>query len=288
MIRLDRSSTLLALGSTLGLLLAAGSLLASGRNAGHALPPDTVARINGVPIRAEDFRRALDAVASDRRDQPDAAMRRHVLDRLIDEELLVQRGLELGLARVDPRVRRELAAAVVAEAVTEGGGGQPTAEDLRALYDEERGFFTRGGRIQVRQVFVAAATPEAERRARDAAARLRAGDDPTTVRHALGDPEPAPVPDTLLPLAKLTEYVGPTAARAALALAPGAVSDPVRSSAGFHVLLLVNRDEETVPPLADIEDEVREEWRRRSGEHALRTQLDGLRSRASVEVTAEP
>ena len=95
-------------------------------------------------------------------------------------------------------------------------------------------------------------------------------------------------PRHVLPLAKLTEYVGPTAARTALALAPGAVSDPVRSSSGFHVLLLVHRDEETVPPLADIEDEVREEWRRRNGEHALRTQLDDLRARASVEVTAEP
>ena len=135
MIRLERSSTLLALGSTLGLLFAAGSLLASGRNGGRALPADTVARINGVPIRAEEYRRALDAVAGDRRDEPDEALRRHVLDRLIDEELLVQRGLELGLARVDPRVRRELATAVVAEAVTEGDQGEPTRDDLQAFYD---------------------------------------------------------------------------------------------------------------------------------------------------------
>jgi parvulin-like peptidyl-prolyl isomerase len=288
MIRLERSATLLALGSTLGLLVAAGSLLASGRNAGRALPADTVARINGVAIRAEEYRRALDAVAGDRRDEPDEALRRHVLDRLIDEELLVQRGLELGLARVDPRVRRELAAAVVAEAVTEGDRGEPTADDLRALYDAERGFFARGGRLHVRQVFVAATTPDAEGRARAAAARLRAGDDPSSVRQALGDPEPAPVPDAPLPVAKLMEYVGPTATRAALALAPGGVTEPVRSSAGFHVLVLVQRDAETVPPLADIEDEVREEWRRRSGERALRVQLDDLRSRASVDVTGEP
>ena len=46
MIRLDRSSALLAVGSTLGLLIAAGSLLASGRSPGHALPPETVARFS--------------------------------------------------------------------------------------------------------------------------------------------------------------------------------------------------------------------------------------------------
>src|SRR5262249_59452192 len=85
MIRLERCSTLLALGSTLGLLLAAGSLLASGRTARHALPADTVASVNGVAIRAEEYRRALDAVASDRRDEPDEALRRHVLERLIHD-----------------------------------------------------------------------------------------------------------------------------------------------------------------------------------------------------------
>jgi len=68
----------------------------------------------------------------------------------------------------------------------------------------------------------------------------------------------------------------------------GGVTEPVRSAAGFHVLLLVQRDAATVPPLADIEDEVREEWRRRNGERALRAQLEDLRSRASVEVTGEP
>jgi hypothetical protein len=287
MARLDRSSAFLALGSMLGLVLAAGSILASGRNAGVTLPPDTVARVNGVPIRVEDYRRALDAVASDRRGAPDDAMRRHVLDRLIDEELLVQRGLELGLARVDPRVRRELAAAVVGEAVTEGER-EPSPEELRTFYEVERGFFARGGRLHVRQVFVAAAAPDAEDRARTAMARLRDGDDASRVREALGDPEPAPIPDAPLTPAKLAEYLGPTALRAALTLAPGTVSDPVRSASGFHVLFLVSRDAEVVPPLADIEDEVRDEWQRRSGESSLRARLDALRAHASVEVTAEP
>src|SRR5262249_59790115 len=94
--------------------------------------------------------------------EPDEALRRHVLDRLIDEELLVQRGLELGLARVDPRVRRELAAAVVTEAVTEGDHGEPTADDLRAFYDAARGFFAPRGRLHLPPVLLAATPPDAE------------------------------------------------------------------------------------------------------------------------------
>jgi parvulin-like peptidyl-prolyl isomerase len=288
MTRLDRSNVLLALGSTLGLVLAAGGLLASGRDTGPALPSDTVARVNGVPIRSDDYRRALDAVASDRRTPPDAELRRHVLDRLIDEELLVQRGLELGLPRVDARVRHDLAAAVVDAATASAAPEEPSAAELTRFYDENRGFFGRGDRIHLRQVFVAAGTPDGDARAATAATRLRAGEDVATVKAALGDVEPIPLPDGPLPAAKLADYLGPTPLRAVLDLPASAVSDPVRSTAGYHVLVLVAREPGSVPPLAEIEDEVRAEWHRSSGERALRSQLDALRARATLEVTAAP
>jgi parvulin-like peptidyl-prolyl isomerase len=288
MSRLDRSTTFLAVGSMLGLVVAAGGLLASGRTAGPAPPADTVARVNGVAIRTDDYRRALDAVAADRRVPSDAALRRHVLDRLIDEELLVQRGLELGLPRMDPRVRRDLAAAVIDAATAADASGEPTAAELAAFYESNRGFFARAGRVHVRQVFVAAGTPDADDRATAAAARLRGGEDIAAVRAALGDAEPAPLPDGPLPVAKIADYLAPTALRAALGLAPGGVSDPVRSTAGVHVLVLLAREPQRLPPLAEIEDEVRAEWRRRGGERALHAQLDALRARAVVEMPGAP
>jgi parvulin-like peptidyl-prolyl isomerase len=288
MTRFDRSNALLALGSALGLVLAAGGLLASGRDAGSALPPDTIARVNGVPIRSDDYRRALEAVAADRRVPPDPALRRHVLDRLIDEELLVQRGLELGLPRVDARVRRDLAAAVIDAATASAAPEPPAPAELVRFYEANRGFFARGERVHVRQVFVAAGTRDADTRAADAAARLRAGEDIATVRSALGDVEPVPLPDGPLPTAKLADYLGPTPLRAALDLPPGGVSEPVRSTGGLHVLVLVARQPGRVPPFAEIEDEVRAEWGRSGGERALRSQLDALRGRATLEVTATP
>jgi parvulin-like peptidyl-prolyl isomerase len=91
----------------------------------------------------------------------------------------------------------------------------------------------------------------------------------------------------LLPAAKLREYLGPTATRTALELEAGAVSEPVRSGAGFHVLQVVAREERHLPPLAEIEEQVRAEWRRRGGDEALRAYLRELRERATLRV-AEP
>src|SRR5262249_10911197 len=123
-----------------------------------------------------------------------------------------------------------------------------------------------------------------EARAREAAARLRAGEDIVRVREALGDRELAPPPDVLLPPAKLLDYLGPTPLGTALALDPGRVSDPVRSATGFHVLQVVEREAAWVPPRDEIADDVLAEYRRRAGDRALRAYLDGLRSRADVEV----
>ena len=283
-----RGSVLLAIGAGAGVALAATGLVASSVTRGRGLPPGAVARVNGALVRGDDYARSLDALERDRRAGREPADRRLVLGRLIDEELLVQRGLELGLARQDARVRRDLTAAVIDAVVTEHEDGTPPDPELEAFYRRERDFFARPGRLRVRQLWcradTAADAPSAEARTRAAAASLRAGEDFAAVRARLGDPEIAPLPDALLSPAMLLDHLGPTALRAALELEAGAVSDPVRSATGYHVLQVIEREAEWVPPREEVADEVVAEYRRRRGERALRAYLDGLRARAEVEI----
>ena len=283
-----RATVLLVLGAAAGILAAAAGLV--GGAGGRSLPPDAVARVNGQLIGAEEYQRVLAGLASDRRDGVDAEARRQVLDRLIDEELLVERGLELGLARRDARVRKDLTAAVIDSVVAESADREPSETELEAFSAERPDVLRRLGRLRVRQIWCRAATaadePAALARARRAADRLRHGDAFAAVRDAAGDPELAPLPDALLPPAKLLDYLGPTALRAALALEPGAVSDPVRSRTGYHVLQVVERREDADVPLDEARPEVVAEFRRRSGERALRTYLEQLRRRGQIEVAA--
>ena len=282
---------LLVAGAAAGIALAASGLVDASRRGG-AMPRDAVAVVNGAPIRQDEYERTLAAVANDRRAPLDAADKRHVLDRLIDEELLVQRGLELGLPQTDRKLRADLTSAMIAAVTAEVADGEPTDADARAFYDTHRTFFMRTGRLRIRTVFVRTAADEtasagvqtAQARAVEAVRRLRDGEDVATVRAALGDTEVAPVPDTLLPVDKLGDYLGPTAARTALTLAPGAVSEPIRSAAGFHVVQVVERQADYTPPFDDVRAEVLAEFHRRAGDRALRTYLDELRTRADVRV----
>lgn len=281
-----RVQRLLGLGAALGLALATIDLL----SVGDALTPasEGIASVNGVAIREEDYERALAAFASDRRSPVEPDDRRHVLDRLIDEELLVQRGLDLGLSRRDRRVRADIVSAMIDAITAEARTSEPESSEVEAFYAANRDYFARPGRIRARQILVRASTtrPDAEARARalEAARRLRAGEDFGRVRDELGDPEVAPLPDAPLPAAKLREYLGPTPAEALLGIAPGQVGEPVRSSAGYHVLVVVERTDADVPPLADVEPEVRAEVRRRRADQALRAYLDDLRRSGEVRV----
>jgi parvulin-like peptidyl-prolyl isomerase len=280
----------LVAGAALGVAIAAWGLVGSDVR-GDALPGDAVASVNGTLIYAEDYLRLVEGVESDTREPAGPELRRRVLDRMIDEELLVQRGVELGLVESDRRVRADITQAMIQSIVVESEDEKPEAEALHRFYEEEQGFFTQPGRVRAAQVFFRVRSPADEaavlERAQQAEQRLRAGESLSAVKSELGDTEVSPIPDALLPPAKLREYVGPTALRAVMQLAPGATSAPVRSGMGVHVFQLVESEEPRVPPFEEIAAQVEAEWIRRAGDRALRGYLDELRSEARVRTVEQ-
>ncbi|MGH7288161.1 MAG: peptidylprolyl isomerase [Myxococcota bacterium] len=279
----------LAAGAAAGVALAAWGLLGTDAR-GAGLPGGAVASVNGTLIQADDWARLVEGLESDTREPASPELRRRVLDRMIDEELLVQRGVELGLVESDRRVRADLTQAMIQSIVVESEDEKPDEAELRRFYAEEAGFFTQPGRVRAAQIFFRVRAPgedaAAAERAGEAHRRLLAGERFEAVRAELGDEEVSPVPDALLPPAKLREYVGPTALRAVMGLAPGAFGPPVRSGTGYHVFQLIEREEARVPRFEEVAELVRAEWVRRAGDRALRGYLDDLRENAQV-VTAE-
>jgi parvulin-like peptidyl-prolyl isomerase len=280
---------LLVLGAVVGVAAAGAALLRTGADAG--LPDGAVATVNGTAISADTYTRLVEGYEADTREPASPEMRRRMLDRLIEEELLVQRGLALGLAESDRRVRADIVQAMIRAAIAEAESETPTERELEAFYEEQRAHFTTPGRVRVEQLFVRVKDAEddspARARAELARAKLVAGEPPGDVRASLGDPELSPIPDALLPPAKLREYVGPTVLRVALEAPLGEWSRPVRSGAGYSVLRVVEREPAQTPPLAEIRAQVQAEWVRRGGDRALRRYLDELRAEADVHQAEE-
>lgn len=269
MIPQRRSRLWLSAGAALGLLLAAHGLLQRDHS---ALPPGVIAMVGDVPITTEEYTRALAAVASDRRDTVDRALQQHVLQRLIDEELLVQAALASGMALRDPTLRGQIATAMI-EAVV-GEKKTPTEDQLRAHFAANAAVFARNGRVRVEALWFGSA--DARQRATDARARLLAGE------KVASDPPALVLPNTPMPQIKLADYLGPVVAQAVATLPVAAVSAPLESGGGVWIVRVLERKDGESPAFESVRDQVLADWRRAEDDETLRRWLERRRHETRV------
>ncbi len=254
------------------------------------LPPEAAAVVGERTIRRVDYQRVLAGVEGDLRNPIDDAMRRRVLERMIDEELLVQHALGLGLAVIDRRVRGELTSGLIDSIVSEVDAEESSEREVARHYAENVDFFTRPGRLRARTIFFSARRDEsdprgtAKIRAAEARNRLQRGDSAIEVERVLGDSQISPVPDTLLPANKVRDYVGPKILETLVGLDTGIWSAPIASGSGLYLANAIERESPVVPRLDEIELLVRQDLKRRRGDDALRDYLTALRTQIPVAV----
>ena len=279
---------LLALGAFLGLALAVAGIVQPGPRFDSDVPPGAAVVVEGAIIEREAYERAVGLLAADSKNPIGEDERTHVLNRMIEEELLVQRARELGVDQHDRRVRSLLVSSMIDSIVADAQPEEPSADDVATFYEENSGYFARTGRLHVQPLRFAKRADETEKqtraRAEQAAERLKAGEDPTEVEAALADEWIVPVPNGLLPATKLREYLGPTPTRHAQALETGGVSKAVKGGRTWYVLRMIDREPAQSPPLDEVEGEVRAEMLRRAGDEALRSYLEQLRANADVRI----
>lgn len=251
----------------------------------QGLSGDVLARVNGKALTVQDLAFALERSASKSPDR----RHRETLDLLIDQELLIQRGVEIGLLESDLTVRKAIAMAVIDAVVADVLKREPSEEELRAFYTSHRAVFALPARLHVQHLFFAenGDSDKARVRAEQAVAAIAHGMSFREAGERYGDQDGGPVPDTPLPPHVLRRYLGPTLANTALALRAGEISSPVRSPLGYHVLRLVESQPESVRPYEAVRQEVRAEYFRRKRDEALQRQLDRLRRNATIVLSPQ-
>jgi len=243
-----------------------------------------VACVNGAPIREAALERALGRRRAPQGDPADPLLRAALIDRLVDEELLVQRAAEVGLVLSDRGVRKALARAAIDEAVGDAAARAPSGRELRAFHAVNAGLFSLPRRVRVRAIsFDASVDPDAAmRRAREAAAAIAGGLAFDAAAARFGDHPGLPLPDALLPEAALLRQLGPSISEAALALAAGGVSPPIRVGARVHLLQLAEIEPERAQPFERVSAQVAAELARRRGDEALEALLARLHAQARI------
>lgn len=247
----------------------------------EALPADAVAKVGDEYIPRATYERALAAVAEDKRDPLDAADRRRVLERLVDEAVLIRHGLDSDLVQRSQLLRAQLVTAVLQSVRAETEARPIDEAEVQAFYRDHAARFRGPDFLHVRVLRVAD-----RERAEAARKAWREGADFPELRAEYGG-DGIPVPDAPLPQDKLGDYVGAGPAAIAAALNEGEIAEPVPTVGGFLVLRLVARRPAQTPPLSEVEEAVRHEMRRRAAEALLAERLAELRERYDVVVAEE-
>jgi hypothetical protein len=269
---------LLAAGALIGALLAATGLL----DWQDDKPGDNVvARINDLSIRKGDYLGYLDLVSRDKRNPMTEQDRRHVLDRIIEEKLLIERGLALDLPHSDPKVRKTIVNAMIETIVSDASSAEPDDAELEEFYLDNQNYFALPARVQLRRMVFRG--DQARSRASEARQKLQAMEW-NQVESEYADRDILSLPGSPLPLSKLRGYLGPSLTESALALEPGQYSEPLADQAGYTIVWLQDVQKSEPQPLQAIREQVAREFQRRASDAALRSYLDQLRREAEVVV----
>ena len=272
---LTNHQSILGIGLILGILLAAFAIVEKN----NISDQNWAAKIEDQLIPYERFQIQLEGLAKDKRSPLTNRDKEYVLERMIEEELLIKRAIDLGMLENNPMARGTIVQQMIKNIVTEGSRTEPQENELIEFFQENIGFFTKANRLRVRQIYFSKDDfgDEVVEKAKDAFIRLNKGENFEKVALS-GSKSALKIPDTLMNLSKVREYIGPSLMREAQLLKPGYSSAPNKVSGGYKIIYLVDREDATQPEYSNIRSTVLSEFLKRRDDQSLRKYLDNLKN----------
>ncbi|MFP0197552.1 peptidylprolyl isomerase [Pseudomonas sp. PHC1] len=260
-------------------------------NAGPA-----VARLGNQQVSPEELQALLAAVPPQTREQLRGnreALERWIRSRLAEKAVLEQADAQ-GWAQRPDVVRQTRAATEqivfrdYLQSVSQVPADYPSAAELQQAYDAGKANWQTPALYRVSQIFLGVNEPQSLETVRKQATELSKKAQATSVDFAAlakafsqdrltaergGD-------SGLQPLQQLVPEVRGAVAR----LKVGAVSDPVQSSAGFHVIKLTEQQPARTATLDELRDQLTQALRAQRQEQIAQAYLDGMLNTATLSI----
>ena len=249
---------------------------------------DIVARVNGAPIMRADYDNLVRSVEEGNGITLTDDLKERILQRLVEEELLLQRAHTLGLYRSDRTLRGAAINSMLALALSGGPPLSPDEETLRAFYEENRPLFRQEERLYVKLLYLPPASLDTLEALRIALKKLspdpaQAAREFMQLQSLYGDGVADNIPDTALPPSSLQNYIGNSLTEAALRMKPGQLDGPHSMPDGAKAFLfLIDRAPAHTPSFEEATSMVEARWRNQKDDDALRAYLDSLARDARI------
>jgi PPIC-type PPIASE domain len=288
-VNVPRAMLLYTIGVLTGLGIAGYGLFTAQNTLTNAVPPEDVALVNQRPILRSDFITQLENETGQSFDRASKLDRLHVLEEMVTEELLVQRGLELDFGETDQDTRNALVAVVNQQMVADVTTSQPSERQLLEYYNQHRAHYATLGKLTVCNLMIPAGTGSTAAvelaRARDAASALRYGGALDQVLRRFGLVNINKCDDDFYFAAKI--HLGDELYELAKGMTAGAISEPVPTADGVHILKLI---ENTVPVDMSFDtarENVQSDFKMEREARVTDATMKFLRHRARIFISAD-
>lgn len=271
-----RAKLLLFISCIVGITLASIDLF-------EAKPPlslqsNSVARVNGVDISSDQYRSVIKGL-SDARGKPVSQEQAiYILDELIDEELMIQRGYEIGLLQLNSLLRNNMKNALLESIIAENAELEPDDETLRKFYEENKDYFTGNKRVRITYMSFMD-----EDKAKQAFNAIEAKESFESVKNAFADKGILEIPDSLLSLKDLRKYLGPSLSEKIFSQATTITPILFYHQDRWHIANILEIQNQLTPEFTDIKNLVIKEYQRKENEKAIKNYISWLRKNAKIQ-----
>ena len=241
-------------------------------------PIDTVVLVNQQPVTESALKFARQRSGRFMIDVPVQDRDKQLLQRLIDDELILQRAEELGILRADPGIRKLLARSAINTVVRESQALLIKEPQLIAFYNNHQAVFQKPQRITLQ-----AAQFDDLEMANISRNAVLLGDSLKKTVSLVGG-KILPIPVSPLPKHMLIRYLGISLTDLALGLSATQISQPILQGDNMYLLHVVENQPATLMPVEKVRETVMTELISRQRRDSLTMTLEELKQTASIQL----
>ncbi|MBT5071364.1 MAG: peptidyl-prolyl cis-trans isomerase [Porticoccaceae bacterium] len=241
----------------------------------HLNPSDTLVLVNQQPITQATLNTALVTLGLPK----NPSTQHSILQRLVDDELILQRAEDLGILQADPGIRKLLARSAI-ENITNDTKNLPVDKSaLRAFYESHQAIFEESSRTTLK-----AFKFNTLEQASNARTHKLTGGQLDEVIGLIEGAQRVDIPLSLLPEHMLRRYLGVDLSSKIIGLAEGEISKPIRQKNGVYLVQVLDVEPATVRDFELVRNEIATEIKSRARDRALKNELVRLKQTANIEV----
>lgn len=275
---MSNQSKLLLLASIIGTFLAIYSIMETNKNF-SSLPDNIIATVNDKIIPSDKYQTIINLIQNDKRDELTKADREMALDRIIEEELLVQYAYKNGFLEADDLLRKSIVRSVVDSIVEQALSVVPAEQDLLKFYEVNRQTFAIDEKYRV---VILSSKNQSD--IDEGKVIWQSNYDLTLLRQTFKSIDRLDIPTGFISKIRLGTLIGPLLRDKVLSLQVGETSQTLKTIYGYSIVTLVDKKDRVIPEFKEISEIVLQEYKRQQREEILEELLKDLKRQSDIKI----